>query len=247
VDLISIVTACHNPLAEHLQDAYESLRKQDLPPGWEWEWVIQEDGNTGVLADLLPDDPRIRPGTGRRSGPALARNLAVGRSQGSLIKNLDHDDLLTPGVLERDIAVLTGDPGIGWTTSRVLDLLPDGSTVGFDGSPAPGRIEPGTLVEYWRAHEYRLSVHPTSICIRRELVIALGGWMGLAASEDTGLLIAANTVSAGYFHETVGLLYRKWAGQVTAAPAHSDPQEWPVRMRLIDERARALAQLWPTA
>jgi hypothetical protein len=48
---------------------------------------------------------------------------------------LDADDQLTPGALARDIEVLSKYADIGWTTSRVVDLLPDGSTVGFDADP----------------------------------------------------------------------------------------------------------------
>ncbi|QEV39866.1 hypothetical protein CP978_16030 [Streptomyces nodosus] len=49
---------------------------------------------------------------------------------------------------------------------------------------------------------------------------ALGGWMALPSSEDTGLLMALNAVSTGWFIEECGLLYRKWPGQSTAQDAH---------------------------
>ena len=155
---------------------------------------------------------------------------------------LDADDLLTPGVIERGISALD-DGDIGWSTSRVLDLLPDGATVGFPGDPPSGRIAQGAVLDYWRAHDYRASVHPATLCIRRDLVLALGGWMALPASEDTGLLIAASVVSDGYFSADVGLLYRKWPGQVTSFPAHVDSTERDNRMHLIESRAIALDRL----
>jgi hypothetical protein len=52
-------------------------------------------------------------------------------------------------VIARDIAILSSHPDICWSTSRVLDLLPDGSTVGFD-DPLSGRIEPGFVLDHWR-------------------------------------------------------------------------------------------------
>ncbi len=61
------------------------------------------------------------------------------------------------------------------------------------------------------------------LCVRRDLLFALGGWMTLPASGDTGLLMALNVVAAGYFIAETGLLYRKWPGQVTSQPAHVDP------------------------
>jgi hypothetical protein len=124
----------------------------------------------------------------------------------------------------------------------VLDLLPDGGTVGVETDPPAGRLEPGVVVEYWRSHGYRLPVHPASMCIRRRLAVRLGGWMAVPGSDDTGLLIAASVVSAGYFHSEVGLLYRRWPGQGSAQAAHSEAAEWTSRMRLIDERARYLSE-----
>jgi glycosyltransferase involved in cell wall biosynthesis len=238
---ISVITPIYNPIAEHLLSAYESLRTQKLPYNWSWEWVVQEDGHTDNARTILPDDDsRISFSSNRHLGVAMTRNLALSRSQGSLIKNLDQDDVLTDGVLQRDISILNSRSDVEWTTSRVLDLMPDGSTVGFEGDPCAGTIATGSVHEYWRTHDYRASVHPTTICIRRSLVEALGGWMAVPGSDDTGLLIAASVTATGYFHPEVGLLYRKWPGQVTAGSEHTEPVERQLRMQLIDARAKSL-------
>ena len=66
-----------------------------MPRGWRWEWLVQEDGATGVARDILPaDDERIVFGTGRRGGVAITRSLALARARGDLVKNLDQDDIL---------------------------------------------------------------------------------------------------------------------------------------------------------
>ena len=70
--------------------------------------------------------------------------------------------------------------------------------------------------------------------------MALGGWMALPASEDTGLLIAASVISPGYFIAEPGLLYRKWPGQMTSQHAHTDPADRSARMAVIQARAEAL-------
>lgn len=41
--LVTVITAVHGPGAHHLPDAYKSLLSQDLPDGWDWEWVIQQE------------------------------------------------------------------------------------------------------------------------------------------------------------------------------------------------------------
>jgi glycosyltransferase involved in cell wall biosynthesis len=239
---ISIITPAYNPEPEYLLAACESLKDQKLPDDWEWEWIVQQD-EKGETSAILPRDSRIKIQVNRHAGVAITRNLALARTMGVLVKNLDQDDVLTPGSLARDIEAFTENPEIQWTTSRALDLLPDGSTAGFDHDPNPGRLEPGMVVEHWRAHDFRLPVHPTTICIRRSLAVALGGWMAIPGSDDTGLLIAASVVDPGYFIGEVGLLYRKWPGQESATAAHTEPIEWNARMSLISERADALRAL----
>jgi hypothetical protein len=71
--------------------------------------------------------------------------------------------------------------------------------------------------------------------------------MAVPGSEDTGLLIAASVLTTGYFHPEVGLLYRKWPGQITAGAQHMEPMERKLRMHLIDARANALISGWAAA
>lgn len=242
---ISIITPVYKPEPEYLIAAYQSLKDQVLPAGWQWEWLLQEDGDTRAAETIIGHDTRINYGTGRHNGVAITRNLALAQANGELVKNLDQDDILTPGALRRDIEELTRPhhPEVRWTTSRVLDLLPDGSTTSFSDDPERGRLQPGVVLDYWRTHGYRLPVHPTTICIERELAVLLGGWMSVPGSDDTGLLIAASMMSTGFFIDETGLLYRKWPGQASAQASHTEAVEWKNRMQLIHERATALAAL----
>ncbi len=238
---IDVITAVHAPSAPYLADAYKSLCAQELPDGWEWRWIIQEDGRGDAVRPHVPDDPRVTFHQGRPGGPGVARTMALAYASGPYVKVLDADDQLTPGALARDLALLEDDPELGWATSRVLDLLPDGSTAGFDGDPDDGPISPGAVVDYWKANGSRAQVHPATLFVRRDLLLALGGWMALPASEDTGLLLALNTVSRGYFTREYGLLYRKWPGQATAQPSHMEEAEREARMAVVAARAEALA------
>jgi glycosyltransferase involved in cell wall biosynthesis len=235
-----VVTAVHGPSAAFLPEAYASLDAQELPAGWEWHWVIQEDGRTDQVRPYVPDDARVTFRQGRPGGPGVARTIALAHAEGEYVKILDADDRLTPGTLARDLAVLEADGTVGWTTSRVLDLLPDGTTAGFPHDPDDGPIEPGAVLDFWKANDFRAQVHPATLCVRRDLLLGLGGWMALPASEDTGLLLALGAVSRGWFSAEVGLLYRKWEGQMTGQPAHVDAAERAARMAVVEARARAL-------
>ncbi|WP_327325102.1 glycosyltransferase family 2 protein [Streptomyces sp. NBC_01210] len=240
---VVIITAVHPPSAPFLPDAYKSLCEQELPDGWEWHWLIQEDGESDEVAPHVPDDDRVTFEQGRPGGPGVARTMALAHADGEYVKVLDADDQLTPGALARDLAALEGDSAIGWATSRVLDLLPDGSTAGFPGDPEAGPIERGAVLDFWKANGFRAQVHPATLLVRRELLLALGGWMALPASEDTGLLLALNSTSRGWFSPEVGLLYRKWPGQATGQAAHTDAAERDARMAVVEARARALSHL----
>ncbi len=244
-NLVTVITAVHGPSAKFLADAYKSLNEQQLPVGWDWQWVIQEDGETDDVAPHVPDDARISFGQGRHGRAGMARTIGLSRAIGQYVKVLDADDMLTPGALARDLAVLTSRPDVAWTTSRVLDLLPDGSTLGFDQDPPEGAIERGEVLSHWKAHDFRAQVHPATLCVRRDLLLALGGWMALPASEDTGLLMALNAVSRGWFVAKTGLLYRKWPGQSTHQAAHNFEVERSARMAVIQARAEALLS-WET-
>jgi glycosyltransferase involved in cell wall biosynthesis len=240
---IIVVTAVHGPSAPFLPEAYKSLCEQRLPEGWEWHWVIQEDGRTDDVRPYVPDDVRVTFRQGRPGGPGVARTVALAHADGAYVKVLDADDQLLPGVLARDLAALEADPSLGWATSRALDLLPDGSTAGFPGDPADGPVERGAVLAFWKENGFRAQVHPATLFVRRDLLVALGGWMALPASEDTGLLLALNAVSRGWFSQEAGLLYRKWEGQATGQAAHVDPAEREARMAVVEARARALACL----
>ena len=251
--LISVITPVLPAHSAWLTDTWHSLRQQeqqaDHPWDWDWEWLVQRDGPE-PLQEPLPEDSRIRQQANPVAfGPALARTLALARARGSLVKVLDADDQLTPGQLAREVAVFRRHPEVGWLTSAALDLLPDGRCVAPQEDGPEGAIPIGWVSGWWRQHGRRLPVHPASLCVRSELLRALGGWMALPASEDTGLLLALNAVAQGWHLGQTGLLYRKWPSQLTASsllePRHSHRQD---AFAIAEQRAEALAAWgvrWP--
>jgi hypothetical protein len=235
--VISVITPVLGTKADYIGEAYDSLAVQELPEGWRWEWLVQQDGPEGAVP-LPPDDSRISFRVSNRWGrQALARNIALSRAQGDLIKVLDADDMLTPGSLARDIDVLSSRLEITWTLARSLNYLPDGTTTRFPANPEPGPIDQDVIFPYWETHG-EPPVHPASLCVRRQALLALGGWMAVPGAEDTGLLLALNATSTGYFIDEPGLLHRRWPGQTTAS--RPDDDERRAVLNLLSARAHAL-------
>jgi hypothetical protein len=218
--VISIITAVFDGGHRYLKETYKSLADQELPDGWTWQWVVQEDGDSGRPIAELPSDQRISSALGRRGCAATARNLALARAEGVLVRALDADDVLLPGALMRDIAALIEHPDIAWCVSPAVDLLPDGTLRPGPRDPDPGPMPPSFLADGERRGF--LQVLGTTLCTYAELVRALGGWPALTQAEDAGLLLAAEAVSSGWMLDKPGLLYRRWDGQTTAGRDPAD-------------------------
>lgn len=238
---ISVVTAALPAHAGKLVDAYASLQVQPVS----WEWLLQIDGPEPVDLPFVDVDSRVRVERNQRNrGPAVSRTLAAARSRAPAVRVLDSDDMLTPGALERDIGALFSHPGALWAVSRADDFDPATGEVTSVTGPAGGRIPRGSLVDAWLQDPTCPLVHPATLCVRTDALFAVGGWMALPASEDTGLLLALNAASDGVLTDEVGMLYRKWGGQLTKAPEHEEGTERRLRHQAIRRRVTSLQRLW---
>lgn len=245
--IVSVVTAVDPDRADYLPETYESLRQQEMPNGWEWEWLVQCDGLDSSkqehVKSLLPThEPRLRYEASRQGGPGIARTMTLHRAEGRLVKTLDADDRLTSGALARDIAALS-QHGVQWAASRVEDDWDGERTPHYPYDPPHGRVVSGTVYKRYRTEDYRILVHPATLCMSFALLAALGGWMALPASEDTALLLALDAVSDGFFTSEVGMVYRRWPPQMSASSEHADPDELATRRRLALLRAECLHDL----
>lgn len=238
---VDVVTAVHAGYADYLADAWSSLRAQSHHA---WRWLVQLDGTDvrplrAALARCgAAADPRVRIDAHRTAvGPAVTRNLALGRSDAPLIQNLDADDLLEPAALSLLAGALDGAPQAGYAAGRARDLLPTGElrdhALPVHGGPLPR----GVLLEHWSTApgRYRLPIHPAGVMWRRDLLLSLGGWSAMHGMEDTGTLMAASARAAGILLEAPTLRYRRHARQLSRSP--SDFGGGGVQISLIRQRA----------
>jgi hypothetical protein len=241
VPVLSVLTAVRDVHGDYLAEAGASLAGQPLPPGWELEWVVQEDGDRPRLAGVVADLPFARHAAhGEAVGVAATRNLALSRVRGGLARVLDRDDVVLPGGLAVAVAAFEAHPHLHWVCDQADDLYPDGRRVPVPLVVPPGPVPPGTLTDLLTAtsvddHAYP-PVHPAGLTVRTATVRALGGWAALPRSEDNSLLAALAALTPGYLTPEVTWLYRKHAGQTTRQERWSalDPVSWLAVHQRID-------------
>ncbi|MQY06145.1 glycosyltransferase [Actinomadura macrotermitis] len=234
--LISIITAVREPVPGYLGQAAASVAAQRLPPGWELEWLVQEDGDAPSARELCPG-ARYE-ANGAQLGTGTTRNFALSRARGELVAVLDYDDVLLPDGLAALIPAFDEHPGIGWAIGQADDLI-DGERAPYPLMYPCGLVPAGTIGALYEETGLCQAacaglVAPTG------LVRAFGGWGALPRAQDVLLFIALSEVFDGYQEPAVTWLYRKHPGQSTH-PDKTDTwqrhQDALIRQRLDAVRA----------
>lgn len=215
--LISVITAVHGPTAQYFADTIDSVLMQELPNGWEVEYVIQEDGDRvsmrALLDELTDGTSRVRYEPNRAQlGVAVTRNLALSRARGDLVQLLDHDDLLLPGAFSKLIPHFI-DRSIHWAIGQADDLMPDGSRKAYPAALSFGRLLPGQVNDWAFEHGGNWPIHCAALMVRTVTLRALGGWGAVPSDDDIHAAVGLFQLTAGYQDEALTWLYRNHAGQ----------------------------------
>lgn len=239
VPTISVLTPVYNGGHAYLRELHDCLSSQKLPPGWHLQWIVQEDGQTGIPLAAIPDAPWISKGAGRRGGAAQARTMGFERATGILLRCVDADDLLPDEeTLTNAIEVLHENPSYGWTVAPCLDLLPDGRLEKGPYDPEPGILPKRALLDGAKRGE--MPVMGTTMTVRTDLVRLVGGWPAIPAFEDAALVLLCEAISWGWMQSKPAEIYRKHPDQQTASEAYLDPDETQLRLEIAVRRAEVL-------
>ena len=109
---VSVIMAVHNE-ERFLAEAVDSVLAQDYT---DFEVIVSDDGSTDGMLEIartlgLRAPERIRVIRAERNqGKPFALNRALAVRRGQLISWLDGDDVMLPGKLARQVAVLTPTP-----------------------------------------------------------------------------------------------------------------------------------------
>lgn len=118
--MISVFTPSHDP--KYLDEAYQSLLAQTDP---DWEWIVLL--NNGAEWDC-PDDERVYVAVDEeKKGVGYMKRLAVTLSEGDILLELDHDDLLEPEAIERVREAFAISDDIVFVYSDFCQINEDGS------------------------------------------------------------------------------------------------------------------------
>jgi glycosyltransferase involved in cell wall biosynthesis len=125
--LISVYTPTKNT-GDFLRDTYQSLREQSYST---WEWVVvddcSDDGTWAKLESIAHEDHRVRPFRAGVSSGKIGnlKDQATRLCRGSILVELDHDDMLTNFALA-EIVEAFKDESVGMIYSNYASFFENG-------------------------------------------------------------------------------------------------------------------------
>ncbi len=166
--------------ADHIGECIESVLRQTFA---DFELVLVDDASSDDTVEIARsfDDDRIRIiENPQRLGAEGNWNAALDHSRGEYVKVLSHDDVIYERCLERQVAVLDGDPELVWVAVRrdILDgdlrvLVRDRGLKGLSG-----RIETPDVFRTLIRSGTNIFGEGAAVLMRREAAAAAGGFDG---------------------------------------------------------------------
>ena len=196
-------------------EALASLQTQSFT---DWEAVVVDDGApddvAGAVEPFAKSDPRIRFLATPHGGLSAARNRAIAAARAPLISLLDGDDFYRSDYLEKMVAAISADPGLGLVT---CDATFTGHTArdGRRFSEYLSQVGEPTLDAVIAR---RFNIFGATI-LRREAITDTGGFdEELAAAEDLDLWIRILEKGwrAAYVPEPL-VIYRRRPGSLSSS------------------------------
>jgi len=120
--MISVFTPSHD--SKYLDDAYKSLKAQTDQA---WEWIVLLNGDADWGRPEYDDRVRVSKAADHENGCVGAlKSHAVSLCEGSILVELDHDDILKPTALEK-IRAAFEDKEVAFVYSDFAQINGDGT------------------------------------------------------------------------------------------------------------------------
>lgn len=249
---VSIVMPAYNG-ARHIRAAIDSVLAQDFQ---DFELIVVDDNSSDETAAVVAAcaDPRVRLECNSVNlGPEGNWNRAVSLAHGAYLKLLPQDDLLEPGGLAAQVAVLDADPdeaiALVFGARRIIDA--QGKVIARRGCAG---VEPGRVPAAWLARQSvrkgtNVIGEPGAVLFRRSLSERIGGFdgsQGFVIDLDYWLRLLAH--GDGYYMARPVSSFRVSRGSWSVAIGARQSQEYAAfldRMRaagLVRASAAELAE-----
>ncbi|WP_213816476.1 glycosyltransferase family 2 protein [Glaciihabitans sp. dw_435] len=214
---VSVVIPCFN-YARYLRQSVGSALGQR---GADVDVVIVDDASTddsvAVARSLVDADPRVRLLEHRVNlGPVDTFNDGLAATAGEFLVRLDADDMLTPGSLERAIAVARELPTVG---------LVYGHPLHFSGEPGAEPRTTATAWTHWRGGAWLADrcrsgfnvITAPEAFMRRDVVDVVGGQRYLAHTHDMEMWLRIAAFSdVAYIHGADQAWHREHPASLSA-------------------------------
>jgi glycosyltransferase involved in cell wall biosynthesis len=190
---VGVVICCYRQ-AEFLEDAIESVRKQQQPVS---EIVLIDDGSPDHTAEVAARYPDVRYVWQTNQGVSAARNRGIRETRSRYLVFLDADDRLLPNHLEASLAAFAGHPDAAFVCGDYRWFGAAGRAHYHDCTPRPDHF--GALLRF------NFIGPPHTVMFKRDILEAVGGFRpGLGHTQDQELYLR---IARGYpifcHHEVV--------------------------------------------
>jgi len=168
--VVSIVV-CTRDRTEKLSQCLAALRQIDTSVAW--EVVVVDNGTTRASAELMRSaeacgDLELRVVVEPVGGLGRARNLGWREARGDVVAFVDDDCRVTPSFVD-DVAVAFADERIGFVAGRILRANRRDLKVTIEERTRARAFDPQRFIAAG-------SVHGANLAIRREVLVAIGGF-----------------------------------------------------------------------
>jgi glycosyltransferase involved in cell wall biosynthesis len=151
-------------------------RREDI------EILVIDDCTTDGTWDELRriTDPRVRVLRNKRNVGLFANfNRCLDEARGEFVRILCSDDVLEPGTLGEELAVMSGHPDIALLSTRGLRVSPDGAVLGLQAASLPegrycGEVGISAVLRANLATGYNALNYPSGVLIRKSAADAAG-------------------------------------------------------------------------
>jgi glycosyltransferase involved in cell wall biosynthesis len=208
-------------MGPYIGTALESVGKQTYR---DWEAIVvddagPEDGTKKIVEAFAQSHPDHRVEYirhDRNAGVSAARNTAIKAAKGEVVALLDPDDAWKPEHLQTHAEVFSANPDVVLSYSQADTIDEKGELItqptgfynfcGVAGNGIPGKVEDG----YFRAMMVWMYVPVSTACLRRDMLLAIGGFQeGMKYQiEDWVMWARAGKRGAVHFTEKPTALYR---------------------------------------